>query len=131
LLTLEDAACGYGNRSVVGGINASIGPQDRIALLGPNGAGKSTVDQMLAGEVPPLCGQAHRRRGPRDRLLRAAAAGAAQAGLRRVLASAQSGRRGFREGDEQRVRDHLGRFGFEGDRAFEPVADSRAARRRA
>jgi ATP-binding cassette subfamily F protein 3 len=25
-------------------------------------------------------------------------------------------------GDEQRVRDHLGRFGFEGDRAFAPVS---------
>ena len=28
----------------------------------------------------------------------------------------------YATGDEQRVRDHLGRFGFEGDRAFEPVA---------
>jgi ATP-binding cassette subfamily F protein 3 len=27
----------------------------------------------------------------------------------------------FAKGDEQRVRDHLGRFGFDGDRAFEPV----------
>jgi ATP-binding cassette subfamily F protein 3 len=27
----------------------------------------------------------------------------------------------FAKGDEQRVRDHLGQFGFEGDRAFEPV----------
>jgi ATP-binding cassette subfamily F protein 3 len=27
----------------------------------------------------------------------------------------------FAKGDEQRVRDHLGRFGFEGDRAFDPV----------
>jgi ATP-binding cassette subfamily F protein 3 len=28
----------------------------------------------------------------------------------------------FATGDEQRVRDHLGKFGFQGDRAFEPVA---------
>ena len=27
----------------------------------------------------------------------------------------------FAKGDEQRVRDHLGQFGFAGDRAFEPV----------
>jgi ATP-binding cassette subfamily F protein 3 len=27
----------------------------------------------------------------------------------------------YAKGDEQRVRDHLGRFGFAGDRAFEPV----------
>jgi ATPase subunit of ABC transporter with duplicated ATPase domains len=30
------------NTRTVSGINASIGPQDRIALLGPNGCGKST-----------------------------------------------------------------------------------------
>jgi ATP-binding cassette subfamily F protein 3 len=28
----------------------------------------------------------------------------------------------YSSGDEQRVRDHLGKFGFRGDRAFEPVA---------
>jgi ATP-binding cassette subfamily F protein 3 len=28
----------------------------------------------------------------------------------------------YASGDEQRVRDHLGKFGFQGDRAFEPVA---------
>ncbi len=28
----------------------------------------------------------------------------------------------YAQGDEQRVRDHLGSFGFQGDRAFEPVA---------
>jgi ATP-binding cassette subfamily F protein 3 len=27
----------------------------------------------------------------------------------------------YASGEEQKVRDHLGRFGFEGDRAFEPV----------
>src|SRR5258705_774666 len=28
----------------------------------------------------------------------------------------------YATGDEQRVRDHLGKFGFQGDRAFEPVS---------
>ncbi|HLZ96581.1 MAG TPA: ATP-binding cassette domain-containing protein, partial [Steroidobacteraceae bacterium] len=28
----------------------------------------------------------------------------------------------YATGDEQRVRDHLGKFGFQGDRAFEPAA---------
>ena len=45
------------NAIVIGGINASIGPQDRIALLGPNGAGKSTLTKMLAGETAPLAGR--------------------------------------------------------------------------
>ena len=29
---------------------------------------------------------------------------------------------GFASGDDERVRDHLGQFGFRGDRAFQPVA---------
>ena len=28
----------------------------------------------------------------------------------------------YAAGDEQKIRDHLGSFGFQGDRAFEPVA---------
>src|SRR5450755_773418 len=57
LLTVEDGACGYADTRIVGGINVSIGPQDRIALLGPNGAGKSTLTKLLAGETAPLAGK--------------------------------------------------------------------------
>ena len=32
------------------------------------------------------------------------------------------GGRDYAVGDEQKIRDHLGSFGFQGDRAFEPVA---------
>src|ERR1700736_1858305 len=53
LITLEDAACGYSHTRVVGGINVSMGPLDRIALVGPNGSGKSTLMKMLAGEAAP------------------------------------------------------------------------------
>src|SRR3984885_10602579 len=49
LITVEDAACGYEGMQILGGINVSIGPLDRIALLGPNGAGKSTLTKLLAG----------------------------------------------------------------------------------
>ena len=57
LVTLEGAACGYGDRQVLAHITASIGPQDRIALLGPNGAGKSTFTRLLAGSTEPLAGR--------------------------------------------------------------------------
>jgi ATP-binding cassette subfamily F protein 3 len=83
-------------------------------LLGPNGAGKSTLTKMLAGESPPLAGKRIARGGSCHRLLRATANGTAEARLRRLLACAQSGRTGLRVGDEQRVRDHLGKFGFQG-----------------
>ena len=121
LLTVEDGACGHGRHRIVERINVSIGPQDRIALLGPNGAGKSTLTKMLAGEAAPLAG----KRIPAAELNVGYFAQQQLEQLRpdcdaywhmRNLAGAD-----FAKGDEQRVRDALGRFGFEGDRAFEPV----------
>jgi ATP-binding cassette subfamily F protein 3 len=122
LLTVEGAACGYANRSIVQGINVSIGPQDRIALLGPNGAGKSTLTKMLAGESAPLAG----KRVPAADL---AIGYFAQQQMEQLKPDCDAfwhvrnlGGPDYASGDEQRVRDHLGKFGFQGDRAFEPVA---------
>jgi ATP-binding cassette subfamily F protein 3 len=121
LLSVEQGACGYGARSVVTGITLSIAPLDRIALLGPNGAGKSTVTKMLAGDARLLNG----RRVPAADLNVGYFAQQQMEQLEpdcdafwhvRNLGGAE-----FASGDEQRVRDHLGRFGFAGDRAFQPV----------
>jgi ATP-binding cassette subfamily F protein 3 len=126
-LTVENAACGYPGRTIITGINVSIGPQDRIALLGPNGAGKSTLTKMLAGEArgghaPPLAG----RRVPAADL---AIGYFAQQQMEQLKPDCDAfwhvrnlGGPDYASGDEQRVRDHLGKFGFQGDRAFEPVA---------
>ena len=121
LLTVEDAACGYGATRIVSGINASISPQDRIALLGPNGAGKSTLTKMLAGETPPLGG---RRMAAADLSI----GYFAQQQMEQLQPDCDAfwhlrnlGGPDFAKGDEQRVRDMLGQFGFAGDRAFEPV----------
>src|SRR5580692_1797721 len=121
LLTIEDAACGYAATPVINAINISISPQDRIALLGPNGAGKSTLTKMLAGEAVALGG----RRIPAADL---SVGYFAQQQLEQLQPDCDAfwhvrvlGGPDFAKGDEQRVRDHLGRFGFEGDRAFEPV----------
>jgi ATP-binding cassette subfamily F protein 3 len=121
LLTIVDGACGHAGRTVLAGINLSIGPQDRIALLGFNGAGKSTLTKLLAGESAPLAGE------------RIAAADLsvgyfAQQQLEQLQPDADAfwhlrnlGGPEYREGGEQRIRDTLGRFGFAGERAFEPV----------
>jgi ATP-binding cassette subfamily F protein 3 len=121
LLTLEEAACGYAGRSIVDGIDMSIGPQDRIALLGPNGAGKSTFTKLLAGEMGPLSGA----RIPAADL---SIGYFAQQQMEQLVPGEHafwhvrnSGGPDYAAGDEQRVRDHLGRFGFNGDRVFEAV----------
>jgi ATP-binding cassette subfamily F protein 3 len=106
----------------VSGINLSLGPQERIALLGPNGAGKSTLTKLLAGEIAPLAG----KRTPAPDL---AIGYFAQQQLEQLQPDCDAfwhlrnrGGPDFAGGDEQKVRDHLGSFGFQGDRAFEPVA---------
>ncbi|MDB6085168.1 MAG: transporter ATP-binding protein [Gammaproteobacteria bacterium] len=126
LLTVEKASCGYPGRSIVTGISLSIGPLDRIALLGPNGAGKSTLTKMLAGgsggdQPPDFDG----RRIPAADL---SIGYFAQQQMEQLKSDCDAfwhvrnlGGPDYATGDEQRVRDHLGKFGFQGDRAFEPV----------
>jgi ATP-binding cassette subfamily F protein 3 len=125
LLTVENAACGYPGRSVLKGINVSIGPQDRIALLGPNGAGKSTLTKLLAGETSGGHEGLSGRRVPAADL---AIGYFAQQQMEQLRPDCDAfwhvrnlGGPDYTAGDEQRVRDHLGKFGFQGDRAFAPV----------
>jgi ATP-binding cassette subfamily F protein 3 len=122
LITVEDAVCGYGVTHILSGINVSIGPLDRIALLGPNGAGKSTLTKLLAGESPPL-------KGKRSAAPDLSIGYFAQQQLEQLKPDCDAfwhlrnlGGADYAAGDEQKMRDHLGSFGFQGDRAFEPVA---------
>src|SRR5260370_555000 len=38
-----------GDRTILGGISLTIGPQTRLGVVGPNGVGKSTLLRVLAG----------------------------------------------------------------------------------
>ncbi|HKB81874.1 MAG TPA: ATP-binding cassette domain-containing protein [Burkholderiales bacterium] len=121
LVSVEDGVCGYDGLPIVGGVNVSIGPLDRIALLGPNGAGKSTLTRLLAGETAPLSGK---RTAAPD----LAVGYFAQQQLEQLEPDCDAfwhvrnlGGPDYAFGDEQKIRDHLGSFGFQGDRAFESV----------
>ncbi|WP_112662968.1 ABC-F family ATP-binding cassette domain-containing protein [Microvirga flavescens] len=56
LITVESAAVGYGDRTILDRLNLSIAPDDRIALLGSNGNGKSTFCKLIGGRLPPMKG---------------------------------------------------------------------------
>ena len=118
LLKLEKASTGYGDKMILDGINLNLSPGDRIGLLGPNGAGKSTMIKLLAGELAAKAGkrttaqdlkigyfaqhqldQLHPEHTPMEHLLQI------DPGAR-----------------EQALRNHLGGFGFSGDRAESPTA---------
>jgi ATP-binding cassette subfamily F protein 3 len=62
LIRLEDAAVGYGERTVLRRLNLRLDVDDRIGLLGVNGAGKSTFAKLLAEALPLQAGDMHRDR---------------------------------------------------------------------
>jgi ATP-binding cassette subfamily F protein 3 len=122
LLTLDGAAAGYGGRPVLAGVALTIQPDARIGVLGRNGAGKSTLMKLIAGELA-LTG------GERTAAPDLETGFFAQLELEQLDATAHSllelRRRGGPEvggWTEQQCRDHLGRFGFGGERIFEPVS---------
>ncbi len=67
LLVLEDVVAGYhtdeGDKPILRDINLNLQAGQRIGLLGVNGAGKSTLIKTIAGELPPLTGDAHWGKG--------------------------------------------------------------------
>jgi ATP-binding cassette subfamily F protein 3 len=57
LFRFEEAAIGYGDRTVLSGVEWSVLPGDAIGLLGPNGAGKSTLLKAIVGTLEPQAGK--------------------------------------------------------------------------
>lgn len=117
LIQLDQVQAGYGDVTILEKIQLNLVPGSRIGLLGRNGAGKSTLTKLLAGDLTP-------QKGVRE----------VSAGLKigyftqhQVDAlslkdhAAQHIQRLNPKASEQSIRDYLGRFGFAGDRAFEPV----------
>jgi ATP-binding cassette subfamily F protein 3 len=121
LLTLERLAAGYGTRRIIENVSLSVNPGDRIGILGRNGAGKSTLMRILAGQIVPVAGTLTAAPDVMTGFF-------AQIELEHLdsnsTALAELVRRGGPEVAqwlEQQRRDHLGSFGFRGDRVFEPT----------
>ena len=49
MVRFDDASLGYGDTTILRGINRSVDPDDRIGLLGRNGEGKTTFAKGLLG----------------------------------------------------------------------------------
>ncbi|MEL6868396.1 MAG: ATP-binding cassette domain-containing protein [Pseudomonadota bacterium] len=118
LLGLTDAAVGYGDTVVLDGIELNLAAGDRIGLLGVNGAGKSTLVKALSAGTTLLSGE---RIVSKDTQIGYFAQH--QLELLRPEHSPIDHLRDYAPSDrEQDHRNYLGRFGFSGDRIFEPVA---------
>jgi ATP-binding cassette subfamily F protein 3 len=116
LLTVNKANAGYGETIIVGGIELTLRPGERIALLGRNGAGKSTLVKLLAGRAAPLCGE--RREGKGLEIGYFAQHQLDE--LRPEESPLQHMQRLDPKTREQELRDYLGGFDFRGDMASSP-----------
>ncbi len=117
LINLSDASLGYADAALLKGIQVSILDSSRIGLLGHNGAGKSTLMKTLAKELPIISGDlsegANLQIGyfAQHQLEALDLEASAALHIQRISPKAS----------EQEVRNFLGGFGFQGDRAFETI----------
>ncbi|WP_119165914.1 ABC-F family ATP-binding cassette domain-containing protein [Algihabitans albus] len=113
ILSFEGASVGYCETPVLQGLNLRIDMEDRVALLGANGNGKSTLARLLAGRLKPLAGRLARSPKLRvgyfaqDQAEALDLTGTALTNLRQLMPMAT----------EEKLRSHLGRFGFSADKA--------------
>ncbi|MGP3590489.1 ABC transporter ATP-binding protein [Vagococcus sp. WN89Y] len=118
LLKMEKVSAGYGDRIILKAIKLNLVPGSRIGLLGRNGAGKSTLIKMLAGELEPLSGEIGLAKGIKLGYF-------AQHQLEYLRADEsplQHLARLAPQELEQKLRDYLGGFGFQGDKVTEATA---------
>ncbi len=122
LISLEDIELGYGDTTILKHVHINLQPGSRIGLLGHNGAGKSTLIKLLADELKVQAGRVERSSELRIGYF-------AQHQLEQLHPEdtpmehffRESKRLGKRE-TEQSLRDHLGSFGFSGDKVESKIA---------
>jgi ATP-binding cassette, subfamily F, member 3 len=119
ILALDHVEAGYEpGRPVLRNLNLRLDMDDRVALLGANGNGKSTLAKLLAGRLKPLSGTL-RKSGK----LRVGYFAQHQTDELDVNATPlQIMERLAPTTIEQKRRAHLGRFGFQQDKALTKVS---------
>jgi ATP-binding cassette, subfamily F, member 3 len=119
ILALDHVEAGYEpGKPVLRNLNLRLDMDDRVALLGANGNGKSTLAKLLAGRLQPLSGTL-RKSGK----LRVGYFAQHQTDELDISATPlQIMDRLAPQTIEQKRRAHLGRFGFQQDKALTKVS---------
>ncbi len=118
LISLEDIKLGYGDTTILEHVHINLQPGSRIGLLGHNGAGKSTFIKLLAGELEVQAGRVESSSELRIGYF-------AQHQLEQLHPEdtpMEHFQRLDKRASEQSLRDHLGGFGFSGDKVESKIA---------
>jgi ATP-binding cassette subfamily F protein 3 len=121
LVALDRVDAGYADRPILRGVSLSVAPGARIGILGRNGAGKSTLMKTLAAELTPLSGSCTAAADLAIGFFAQLEVDQLDAESSALLELTRRAGEYVAAWTPQQQRDHLGQFGFRGDRVFEPV----------
>ncbi|WP_026872725.1 ABC-F family ATP-binding cassette domain-containing protein [Inquilinus limosus] len=119
ILVLDKVAVGYDGQPVLKNVDLRIDMDDRIALLGANGNGKSTLAKLFAGRLQPMAGAL--RKSNKLKVGYFAQHQAEELDL--SLNAIAQARRVMPDATDEKIRAHLGRFGFVQRRAETRIGD--------
>lgn len=117
ILMMDEVSAGYDDRLILSKIKLNLVPGSRIGLLGRNGAGKSTLIKLLSGELKPQSGQLTYSQGVKIGYFaqhQLETLHPEESPLQHMMQIAP-------DQTEQQLRDYLGSFGFQGDKALEVI----------
>lgn len=121
LISLDRWSTGYDGKKILEDVKLAIAPGARLGILGRNGAGKSTLIRSLAGELSALSGERIAAADLHCGFFAQLEVDQLDADSSPLLELSRRGGAIVSAWNEQQKRDHLGSFGFRGDRVFESV----------
>ena len=115
---MDEVSAGYGDNLILEKIRLNLVPGSRIGLLGRNGAGKSTLIKLLSRELNPQGGDLTYSQGVKIGYFaqhQLETLHPEETPLQHMMQIAP-------DKNELELRNYLGSFGFQGDKALEKVA---------
>jgi len=117
LVSFEKVSIGYKDKVILHNVSGTLSPSDRIALVGANGNGKTTFARFLAGDLIP-------EKGTRKTNSKLKIAFYRQDQLEELEMDRTAYNHvadALKDATETQIRTHLGRFGFQREKADQKV----------
>ncbi|MEZ9890571.1 ABC transporter ATP-binding protein [Vibrio breoganii] len=118
IVMMDQVSAGYDDTLILDRIRLNLVPGSRIGLLGRNGAGKSTLIKLLSGELASKSGELTYSQGVKIGYFaqhQLETLHPEETPLQHLMQIAPNH-------TEQQLRDYLGSFGFQGEKALDKVA---------